>query len=154
MKRITKHVKMSDEFKKDVMEEMNRSIDKVLSRNNADITNEERKFIINRALDQLNIHISDKAKMKTLWVFDAEPDIPVRVDVLDKGMGRGLIGDTVDDRKYKMRHNLSWTLSKDNDDGVSSKEFEEIVRTMLKEDAETAAFYGALSFVTEGDYRE
>lgn len=150
-KRITKHVKLTSEFKESVVKEMNDSIDLVCERNHVKLTDEERKFIMNRAFDQLNKHMSHKARMKTLWVFDIEDTLPVIVDLKDKP--KGLLDDT--EGAYKMRPNLSWMYSKDfiDNGGVDEPEFERIVLEMLKEDAETAAFYGALSFTTEGEYR-
>lgn len=150
-KRITKHIEMSDEFKKSVIDEMNATMDKAAASNHVTLTPKERQFIMNRAFDQLNRHISHKAKMKTLWVFDIEETIPVIVDMLDKPKAL----QAAPKGAYKMRPNLSWMYSEEfiDNEGVDEEEFERIVLEMLKEDAETAAFYGALSFATEGEYR-
>lgn len=148
-------VKMSKEYKDEIVDLVNKTIDTVAKKHNYELTSCEKNKVKNLCFDQVNIHISERSRAKTFWTFDTERSIPI---VIEKEESQPKL-DSDSKRKtgsYKMKPNLTWTYSKknNNEGGVEKEIFEERVREMLLEDFETAAFYGALSYTTESDINE
>ena len=157
MVRKTIHIELSDEYKARAMELMSSTIDNVAKKYNFELTNKEKKKIINLSLDQVNLNTTSKAREKTMWVFDAECSLPVVVEFENKykdlnpktgGVTQGL--------SFKMKPNLSWAYNKNNSNegGLLYEKFVEENLKLLMEDFETAAFYGAFSYVSEDDVNE
>lgn len=144
-------VKITDEFKEELINVIDDTINKVIAKSGTSVSNRKLNKVRNLSLDQINVDVSTRANLKTLWVINIENDIPIIVEK-DKGFpniseinSNGSKGGA-----YKMKPNLTWTYSKDNlDDGLNSKQFQDKVLSMLLEDAETAAFYGAMSCVDD-----
>lgn len=138
--RKTIDIKLTDEYKEEVMNLIDDTIEKVIKREHASLSAADKRKIKNLALDQVNVNVTARSKLKSLWVFDSadcltmivEPD---RKNKVKKG---GHI-------KYTMRPNLTWLYGSE---GITRKEFEERALEMLAEDVETAAFYGTLSYIT------
>lgn len=149
MKEVVR-VKLTDEYKERAMKLIDDTMDVVASKFNYNLSDKDKVTIKNLSLDQVNVNITSRAKLKTMWVFDTEKYIPV---IVEKENGTGGLLSAIGEGAYLMRPNLSWTFKKSNikKNGISQKEFEKKVLRLLLEDFETAAFYGTLSFVTEGD---
>lgn len=151
MIRHTTRVKLPDGFKKQAIKLIDDTIDSVLYKKNATLTNREKIKIKNLSMDQVNVNVSNRNKSKTIWVFDTEDCIPVPVKVDSKlGNFDKFLHENPEANYYAPETNLTWTFKKSNSDngvGITKKEFEEKVLKTLLEDFETAAFYGALSFI-------
>lgn len=151
MVRETYKIKLTPDYKARAMRIIDETIDSVAAKQRYELTEQEKRKIKNLSLDQINMNITHKARVKTIWVFDVEDHLPVVVEV-EQLKGK-LNTDGKDTRSYKMRPNLSWTYNRKNtnEGGVSQDEFENENLRILMEDFETAAFYGAFSYVTEGE---
>ena len=149
------HVKLDKEYKDEVFQLVEDTIDKVAKEHRVKLTEKEKRQIKNLSFDQVNIHVSGKARAKTFWVFDTEECLPL---IIEKERAKAPFdGNTSKkDGSFKMKPNLTWTFNEENNKngGITEAKFNEKVLKMLKEDFETASFYGALSFVTEGAYNE
>lgn len=144
-------VKMTEEFKGEVMDVIDETIERVATKSGKTISNRERNKIRNLSLDQINVDVSTRANLKTLWVINIENNIPIIVEK-EKGIPQldEINSNSAKSGAYKIKPNLTWTYSKDNlDVGVNLEEFEKRVLSMLLEDAETAAFYGTMSLVDD-----
>lgn len=144
-------VKMTEEFKEEVMNVIDKTIEKVVAKSGKTINNREKNKIRNLSLDQINVDVSTRANLKTLWVINIENNIPIIVEK-EKGIPQlnEINSSSAKSGAYKIKPNLTWTYSKDNlDDGMNLEEFEKKVLSMLLEDAETAAFYGTMSLVDD-----
>lgn len=151
------HVKLSKEYKNEVFQLVDETIEKVAKEHNVELAEKEKRKIKNLCFDQVNIHISGRARAKTFWVFDAEECLPLIIErERSQKPFNSNNSNVVRTGSFKMKPNLTWTFNEKNNKcgGVTQEKFNEKVLKMLKEDFETAAFYGALSFVTEGDYNE
>lgn len=144
-------VKLTNEFKENALSMIKETIDRVLSAHEVNLSIKEKRKIKNLALDQLNVNVTNRINSKTLWVFNIENSIPVIVerDSTNKLKMGAIVAEKRQRETYKMKPNLTWSLSKKNnkDDGLTKKKFEEKVLSMILEDLETASFYGALSYV-------
>lgn len=150
----TVRVRINEDFKKKAFELIDETIEKVLKSHRKILTPKEKTKVKNLTLDQINVNTTQKSNMKTLWVLNIESSIPVIVE-REKALVilGGIIGDTNSKKNYyKVKPNWTWTIKKENceDGGLTKEEFEDEIKTMLLEDIETAAFYGALSLM-EGD---
>lgn len=146
IKELTK-VKMTDEFKDEVVNVIDETIEKVVEKSGKSISTKEKTKIRNLSLDQINVDVSTRANLKTLWVINVENDIPIIVEK-EKGIPQlnEIISNSENGGAYKMKPNLTWTYSKKNlDDGMNLNDFKKKVLSMILEDAETAAFYGTMS---------
>ena len=155
MRKIVK-VKLSKEFKGKAMKVLNDTIDTIACKYNVTLTDGEKRQIRNLSLDQINVNITHKSKSKTIWVFDAEETLPVIVE-FDETKASTALDKSNQKRMYKMKPNLTWYYEseKKKPEGLTESEFEAENLKMLLEDFETAAFYGALSFITEeGDKKD
>lgn len=143
-------IKLTDEFKEEAMDLIKNTIKKVLNVHGVELSAKEKRAIKNFSLDQLNVNVTNRINSKTLWVFNIENSIPVLVE-RDKGIPKlgNLISKSKEKGTYLINSNLTWSISKKNDDkgGLSREEFEKAVLDMTLEDLETAAFYGTLSYV-------
>ena len=149
-------VKLPDDLKNKAVNLIDETINKVMDTHGESISNKELSKIRNLTLDQINVNVTSRASLKSLWVLNIEQSIPV---IVEKEIGMPELNElpSKDENKglYKMKPNLTWTFNKDNleDDGVSRRIFENTIIEMLFEDIETAAFYGALSCVGDiNDY--
>jgi len=153
MTREVLNVKMTGEFKAKVFNEIEKTINYALKKNDVELQEKERKKIKNLTLDQVNVHISQKMKSKSMWVFDAEKYIPVTVEV-EKTLAPVKLHakENSEDKLFRMENNLSWSYSRKNknhEDSMNYEEFERKVLDILIEDFNTASFYGTLSYVVE-----
>lgn len=143
-------VKITDDFKKEAMQILYDTIEKVLYKKKTSLNDNDKIKIKNLTLDQINVNISHRNRTKTMWVFDVENFIPVIVKTPKK---KGNINEYIksnNDNYFHMQSNLNWTFKKENQEfGKTYEEFEEQVLETLLEDFETAAFYGTLSYVNE-----
>lgn len=154
----TIQIKLTPAYKEQAVNIINQTIQQVAKRFNCNLNEQDIRKIRNLSLDQININVSQKTKSKTLWIFDAEDMLPMVIEKEDNIVNFGLIGQSETELTgaYSMNPNLSWTFNKANlnKGGLTRKEFEDEVLKMLLEDFETAAFYGALSYITESDINE
>lgn len=144
-------VKITDDFKKEIMNVIDDTINKVIVKSGKSIESKEINKVRNLSLDQINVDVTTRANLKTLWVINIENDIPIIVEK-DKGFPSltEINSSGSKNGAYKMKPNLTWTYSKDNlDEGLNIEEFQNKVLSMLLEDAETAAFYGTMSCVDD-----
>ena len=150
MIRKTEKIKLQADYKAKAMSVIDKTINSVAVKQRYELSEQEKRKIKNLSLDQVNMNITHKAKAKTIWVFDVEDHLPVIVETEDISKLKAIDKDT---RSYKMRPNLSWTYNRKNtnEGGVSYEEFVSENLRILMEDFETAAFYGAFSYVTEGE---
>lgn len=150
----TVEIKLSDEFKESALLLIDETIERVSEVHEVKLSVKSKRMIKNLALDQVNVNISHRASSKTLWVFNVESNLTLLLEREESIPKLGaLVPDNKKDGSYKMRPNLTWTLSRrnDSDEGVTREGFEEISLDMLLEDMETAAFYGTLSYVGDVD---
>lgn len=147
----TAKVRMSEDFKEEAFNIIDETINKVSKSHRKKLSRKEKNKVRNLTLDQINVNITSKANMKTLWVLNIESSIPV---VIEKEKDFMMFGAFIEDPNtkrnyYKMKPNWIWTVKKENcdDGGITKEEFEEKIKTMLLEDIETAAFYGTLSLM-------
>lgn len=148
-------IKLDDNYKEKALTLIDDTIQKVSELNNSVLSDKDKRTIRNLTLDQVNVNVSQKASCKTLWVFSIESSLSVLVEREESVPRLGaLVPGEKEIGSYQMKPNLTWTLSKSNDknEGLNRKSFEEMSLEMLLEDIETAAFYGALSYV--GDVNE
>ena len=146
----TIQIKLTPAYKQQAVDIINKTIKHVAKKFNCDLNEQDIRKIRNLSLDQINI--SQKTKSKTLWIFDAEDVLPIVIDRKDSKANLGLIGQLENESvgAYTMNPNLTWTFSKNiTENSLNQEEFEKEVLKMLLEDFETAAFYGALSYITE-----
>lgn len=149
----TVKIKLTEDYKQSALSLIDNTINKVANANNKKLNDAEKRKIKNLTLDQINVNVTSKVNAKTLWGFNIEQSLPVIVERDEK---TARLGNLVEDEKnnglYQMKPNLTWTFSRKNKEGLSRQEFEKTVLDMFFDDVETAAFYGALSFV--GDVNE
>lgn len=151
MIRSTSNIKLTSEFKEKALNLINDTIEETLNKSQVSLEKKEKTKIKNLSLDQINIDVAHRNKLKAMWVFDTEEFIPIMLFV-DKRLTEAYLKDNPDDKVYYMEPNGDWKMIKDDKDGVDKKEFEETVLQMLLEDFETAAFYGTLSYMSGGIY--
>lgn len=154
MIRETVHIELKKEYKEMVFELVDSTINKVAETHNEKITEANKRTIKNLCFDQVNIHVSSRAKSKTIWIFDTEECIPIIVErETTQPELNAKTGKKKGTGSFVMKPNLTWTYNSCNNKkgGMSKKKFEERVLEMLAEDFETAAFYGTLSYITEGE---
>lgn len=146
-------VDMSEDFRKKAMKVLDKTIEDVLVKKNATLTNKEKRKIKNLSLDQVNINMSQRGKSKSMWVFDTELSIPVSVRTEKKLISAHIHSLKNPEMKYfKEQNNLTWTYETSNansEEGLNRSEFCEVILRSLLEDFETAAFYGVLSYVED-----
>mgnify|MGYP000847702131 CR=1 FL=1 len=147
--RKTMKIKLTKEYKEKALNLIDKTIDKVADKFNYELSNKEKSIIKNLSLDQINVNVTSRAKLKTMWVFDTEEYLPV---IVEKEHDYGMLSSNTEEGTYLMNPNLSWTFNKANikKGGISYEEFENKVLELLLEDFETASFYGTLSYVSEG----
>lgn len=144
------YVRLTEEYKQEVFELVENTIDKVLSRYSVELNDFDRRTLRHLCYDQVNIHISRRVNTKTMWTFDAEKAIPILVERESSQPAFGeVLGDKRRTGSFKMKPNLTWTYNSKNNSnyGKNRTQFEAKVLDMLKEDFETAAFYGTLSLM-------
>ncbi len=148
-------IKLTDEYKENALTLIDNTINKVSKLSGVELNDSDKRKIKNLTLDQINVNVSNKSNCKTLWVFNIESSVPVLLEK-EKSLPKmgALIPESEQVGSYKMKSNLTWTFNKENDSngGINKENFEKQVLHMLLEDIETAAFYGALSYV--GDVNE
>lgn len=148
----TVKVKLNDDYKSKALLLIDDTIEKVAELNGAVLERKDKSKIKNLALDQVNVNVSHRANCKTLWVFNIEDSLPILLEE-EKSIPKmgALMPDSEQVGSYKMKPNLTWTFNRQNDSkgGINKKEFEKLALEMLLEDIETAAFYGALSYVDD-----
>lgn len=145
----TIQIPLTEEFKEKAQALIDSTLEKVFNSSSNKISSADKKKVKNLALDQVNVSVTNKINSKTLWVFNIEKNLPVIVE-RDPSVPRmgAIVKGTKQVGFYTMKPNLSWTLTKtDNGASFTEEEFKEKVLSMFLEDIETAAFYGALSFV-------
>lgn len=152
-------IKLTPAYKQQALCIIDDTIKDVADKYDVELSETKIRKIRNLSLDQVNINVSQKTRSKTMWVFDVEDVIPIAVDKHEGSLPLqtvGLLGNQSQPTGvYSMRPNLTWTFVKEDlDNGLSREEFKEEVLKMLLEDFETAAFYGALSHVSELDIDE
>lgn len=145
----TVQIPLTEEFKEKVESLIDSTLEKVFNSSSNKVSSTDKKKVKSLALDQVNVSVTNKINSKTLWVFNIEKNLSVIVE-RDPNIPR--MGAIVKGAKqpgfYIMKPNLSWTLAKnDTGSGFTEEEFKKKVLCMLLEDIETAAFYGALSFI-------
>lgn len=149
IKEIVK-VKLTEEFKKQAMETLDKTICNVLELKNAKLSSQEKTKIKNLSLDQINVNVSQRNKFKIMWVFDTEDYIPVTVYVEDELKSiEECLNKNPNVNYFKIKNNLTWSFKESNSKemGKTKEEFENRVLQILMEDFETAAFYGTLSYM-------
>lgn len=151
MIRNTVNVKLTEEFKQQAIKLIYDTIEETLIKSNKEIPTKEKNKIKNLSLDQVNIDVAHKNKLKAMWVFDTEDYIPILLFV-DKDLEQTYLKENLDDKVFFMEANGDWKVKKKVKNGVTKKEFEETVLKMLLEDFETASFYGTLSYIGGGLY--
>lgn len=141
-------IKIPSEFKTKALKLIDDTIEVVTNKFGADLSEQEKTTIRNLSLDQINVNVGVRANLKYMWVFDTEETLPVIVE--KEHPEDGLFSEKEDEKAYSMKPNLSWTYNKSNveKEGLSKQEFHEKALRVLLEDFETAAFYGALSYVS------
>lgn len=142
-------VEIDDDYKNEAISLIENTIEEVLSNHNQSLSQNEKNKIKNLALDQVNVSVTSKANLRSLWVINTEDSIPL---IIEKEPGAPTFGELLGiaaiPGKYMMRSNYTWTYNRENmENGIEKDAFENKVREMLLEDIETAAFYGALSYV-------
>ena len=139
------HIPLTPTFKKEAMEIINSTIDKVLTRHNSTLSDKDKKKIKNLSLDQINVNVTHKSKLKTIWVFDTEDNLPVVLHI-DENIS---LPDNPEIHAYKLRSNGEWEIDLDNEESLNKKDFESAVLKYLISDFETASFYGTLSYMDD-----
>lgn len=147
----TLNVEIPKGYKEKAAKILDDTIEDVLEKQNASLTNNEKRKIKNLSLDQVNINVSQRSKSKSMWVFDTETHIPIPVRTEKKLKSAEKHSTANPNEKYfKIKNNLSWTYQTTNaksEEGMDKKEFEDTILRILLEDFETATFYGTLSYV-------
>lgn len=144
MASITIEIPLTNDFKKEAIDTIMETINKVNNKENINLSDSEKRKIKNLSLDQINVNVSHKSKLKTMWVFDLEDKYPVLLDIDDE-----LDYDKNKDKLYyKIKSNGDWELTENNKD-LNKETFESIALENLLKDFETAAFYGTLSYSNE-----
>lgn len=149
MNKETIGINITEDFKTEVFELIDNTIEKVLIASESKLTDAEKRKIKNLSLDQLNVNVTHKIGSKTLWVFSVESTLPVVVE-MEPGLSKGnsLIKKNNSPIYFEMKKNFGWVASKEkNEKSLTKKQFEEKIFSMLKEDIETAVFYGTTSYI-------
>lgn len=149
MIREIEKVKLPDEYKKKAISIIDDTIELVANKFNFDLSDKDKMSIRNLSLDQINVNITSRAKMNTMWVFDTDSYLPV---VVEKPIEIGQLSELDENSgAYVMLPSLLWTFNKSNINkgGVNRDEFEKQSLIILMEDFETAAFYGTLSYILD-----
>lgn len=141
---MTIYIPLTSEFKKKAMDTINETIEKVLERHKATLSDQTKKKIKNLSLDQINVNVTHKSKLKSIWVFDTEDTIPVFL-LLDKS---GQLPNS-NDLAYKLKSNGDWEIDLNSKESLNKKNFEEKVLEHLINDFEAASFYGTLSYMDD-----
>lgn len=148
MTNMTIYIPLTPEFKKKAMDTINDTIEKVLERHRTSLSDQIKKKIKNFSLDQINVNVTHKNKLKSIWVFDTEDTIPIFL-LLDES---GELPNS-DDFAYKLKSNGEWEVDLDFEGSLNKEEFEAMVLKHLIDDFETASFYGTLSYMDD-DYEK
>lgn len=149
MKKIT-YIKLKDNYEDEINKIVNDEIKKVLDVHpEVDISIKDRNQLRARALDQVCVHISTRAKLRNGWGFNLGNEVPIQIDYV--GLSEAQVN-KVEMTKcpkgaYSINNDLSWRYKKDLT-GITKDEMEVEIYEMIKEDAAIAAFYSAYSYVT------
>jgi len=152
MKKEIVRIELTEEYKKEAINLINSTIEYVLKKQKCKLNDYEKLKIKNFSLDQINVNISNKSRSKTMWIFDAEENVPVIVCKEKKLKAINVeVQENENCKFYKINTNLTWDFSKDNHNngGITHEEFKKRILELLLEDFETAAFYGTLSYVND-----
>lgn len=144
MTNMTIYITLTSEFKKKAMDAINDTIEMVLERHRATLSDQVKKKIRNLSLDQINVNVTHKNKLKNIWVFDTEDTIPVLLLLDTSGQ---LPND--DALAYKLKSNGEWEIDLDSNESLNKEEFEAMVLKHLIDDFGTASFYGTLSYMDD-----
>lgn len=144
MTNMTIYIPLTSEFKKKAMDTINDTIEMVLERHRTILSDQIKKKIRNFSLDQINVNVTHKNKLKNIWVFDTEDTIPV---LLLLGKFSQLPSD--DELAYKLKSNGEWEVDLDSKESLNKEEFEATVLKHLIDDFGTASFYGTLSYMDD-----